>query len=90
MTTLRRRTRSAEYTDQRITSENLDLGLDTMSSCRDRTSEFASAVRSLQSRKVSISTEFGFHRRLFLGNFMYFISQACLHSYSVNSMQTIY
>ena len=58
MTARRRRTRSGEYTEQRIISEkeNLDLNSDTMSSCRDRTAEFVSAVRSLQSRQVGIST----------------------------------
>ena len=60
MTTRRRRTRSGEYTDQGIVSEkeNRDLNIDTMSSCRDRTAEFVSAVRSLQSRQVRILTYF--------------------------------
>ena len=58
MTTRRRRTRSGEYTEQGIISEkeNFDLNSDTMSSCRDRTAEFVSAVRSLQSRQVGIFT----------------------------------
>ncbi|XP_028409690.1 syntaxin-5-like [Dendronephthya gigantea] len=53
MTTRRRRTRSGEYTEQGIIAEkeNLDINIDSMSSCRDRTAEFASAVRSLQSRQ---------------------------------------
>lgn len=50
----RRRTRSGEYTDRGIIleKENFDLNIDTMSSCRDRTAEFTSAVRLLQSRHV--------------------------------------
>ena len=60
MTARRRRTRSGEYTEQGIVSEkeNLDISVDTMSSCRDRTAEFVSAVRSLQSRQVSSSAYF--------------------------------
>ena len=66
MTTVRRRTRSSEYSDdhgiisdiKQTTEErksNLSCLVDTMSiSCRDRTSEFVSAVRSLQSRQVSL------------------------------------
>ena len=67
MTTRRRRTRSGENTEQGIIweKENLDISVDTMSSCRDRTAEFVSAVRSLQSRQVGSPTYFEALRAFF-------------------------